>query len=123
MGFLSWFTRNWADTDEPGDPQLAPVDLPLPPSEALTRIEAVLRNLPRFQVEAVERDAGILRATRRTRLFRFVDDVTVRLEAVPGGTRVHARSQARVGKGDFGQNRRNLLLLLGALRQQLSPSS
>ena len=29
MGFLHWFTRNWASTDEPGDAALAPVDLPM----------------------------------------------------------------------------------------------
>ena len=118
MGLLAWLTRNWADTDEPGDPTLAPLELPLPPAEALARVEAVVRSLPRWQVESVDRDAGVLRATRRTRLWRFVDDVTVRVEAAPGGSRVHARSQARLGKGDFGQNRRNLRALFRALREK-----
>jgi uncharacterized protein (DUF1499 family) len=116
MMFFRWLTRNWADTDEPGDPALAPVDLPLPPADALHLVEGVVAALPRWRVEAVEPTAGTVRATRRTRLWRFVDDVTVRLEPVAGGTRVHARSQSRVGAADFGQNRNNLLELLGALR-------
>jgi uncharacterized protein (DUF1499 family) len=116
MSFLRWFTRNWADTDEPGDPALAPLDLSLPPAEALRCVEELLHTLPRWHLEAVDPQNGMLRATRRTRLWRFVDDVTLRLEPAGGGTRIHARSQSRIGKGDFGQNRRNLLELLGALR-------
>jgi uncharacterized protein (DUF1499 family) len=120
MGFLGRFfaglRRNWADTAEPGESSVAPPELPVPPAEALARVEAAVRGLPRWQVESVDRDSGVLRATRRTRLWRFVDDVTVRVEAAPGGSRVHARSQSRVGKGDFGQNRRNLLELFRALQ-------
>lgn len=108
--------RNWADTDEPDDPVLAPLDLPLPPAEALARVEAAVRSLPRWRVEALDPSAGTLTATRRTRLFRFVDDITVRLEPIPSGTRVHARSRSRVGLSDLGQNRRNLLELFAALR-------
>jgi uncharacterized protein (DUF1499 family) len=114
--FLSWFTRNWADTDEPGDPSLAPLELALPLSEALAHVEAAILQLPRWRVESLDLEAAVVKATRRTRLFRFVDDVTVRLEPTAAGTRVHARSQARLGKGDFGQNRRNLLALFRALR-------
>jgi uncharacterized protein (DUF1499 family) len=121
MGLLAWLTRNWADTDEPGDAKLAPVELPLPPAEALARVEEAVRRLPRWRVESVDQAAGVLRATRSTRLWRFTDDVTLRLEATAAGTRVHARSQARVGKGDFGQNRRNLLELFRALQQSSHP--
>jgi uncharacterized protein (DUF1499 family) len=123
MGLLAWLTRNWADTDEPGNPGPVPPELPLPPPEALARVEAAVRGLPRWQVEGVDREGGVVRATRRTRLWRFVDDVTVRLEATAGGTRVHARSQSRVGKGDFGQNRRNLRELFRALQGSGSQSN
>jgi uncharacterized protein (DUF1499 family) len=109
------FLRNWADTDEPGG-GVAPLDLALPPPEALAHVERVVRGLPRWQVEAVDPPAGTVKATRRTRLWGFIDDVTLRLEPAAGGTRVHARSQSRVGASDFGQNRRNLRELFAALR-------
>ena len=113
MGF--GMGRNWHDTDEPGaDP--GPLDMPLPPAEALARVEAAVRGLPRWRVEAADAAAGTVAATRWTRLFRFTDDVTVRLEQVASGTRVHVRSRSRVGKSDFGQNRRNVLELFAALR-------
>jgi uncharacterized protein (DUF1499 family) len=110
MGWL----RNWHDTDEPGaDP--GPLDLALPPPEALARLESALRGLPRWQVESADAAAGIVTATRRTRLFRFTDDVTIGLEPIAGGTRLHARSRSRVGASDLGQNRRNLIELFNAI--------
>src|SRR6188474_3537203 len=109
MRSIAWIVRNWADTDEGGDPALAPLELPESPAEVMQRVEATILSLPRWQVAAIDPVAGILKATRRSRLFRFVDDVTIRLEPTGTGTRLHARSQSRVGKGDMGQNRRNLL--------------
>jgi uncharacterized protein (DUF1499 family) len=109
-----WLTRNWADTDE-GDPTLAPVDIPLPPGQALIQVEAVIAMLPRWKVEHLD-PSGELHATRTSRLWGFIDDVTIRLEPIPTGTRIHARSQSRIGKGDLGQNWRNLHELLDVLR-------
>jgi uncharacterized protein (DUF1499 family) len=122
MGLVAWLTRNWADTDAGDDPVLKPLDLSLSRADALARVEAVIRRLPRWQVERVDREAGTLTATRRTWLWRFVDDIEVRCEAIPSGTRIHARSKSRVGKGDLGQNRRNLLKLFRALRDPGSPN-
>ena len=114
MGWLSWLTQNWADTDEAGS-RLPPVDLPWPPAEALVRVQAVVPTLPRWAIVSVDPASLTVHAIRTTRLWRFVDDITLRLEGTPAGSRVHARSQSRVGKGDFGQNRRNLLYLFASL--------
>src|SRR5262245_45385127 len=103
MRWLRWFTRNWADTDE-ADP--GPVVIPLPMAQALVHVEEAIRSLPRWQVESIDSQTATIHATRRTRMLRFVDDVTVRLEAADDGTRIHARSKSRVGAADFGQNRR-----------------
>jgi uncharacterized protein (DUF1499 family) len=110
---MPWhFFRNWAETDEPGDLALASIVIPLPLPQALGQVEETLRRLPHWQVQAVDVHAGTIHATHRTRVFRFVDDVTIRLEATESGTRIRARSQSRIGKGDLGQNRRNLIELL-----------
>jgi uncharacterized protein (DUF1499 family) len=114
MPLIHWFTRNWADTDEPGS-TVRPLDLPVPLAEALGLLQNAIRELPRWQMEAVAAGAGTIHATRRSRLWRFTDDISIRLEAIATGTRVHARSQARVGSADLGQNRRNLLELFGRL--------
>jgi uncharacterized protein (DUF1499 family) len=114
MSLLDWFTRNWADTDEPGS-TIAPVDLLVAPAEAIAMLQRAIGDLPRWRIESVDAAAGTLHATRRSRLWRFTDDVAIRVEAIGSGTRVHARSQARVGKADLGQNRRNLLELFRQL--------
>ncbi|MBL8799887.1 MAG: DUF1499 domain-containing protein [Planctomycetia bacterium] len=115
MHWLRWFTRNWADTSEDGDAALVPPILSLPLAEALVHIEEAIGRLRRWRVEKVDSDKLTIHACRQTRLLRFVDDILIRLEPTAQGTRVHLRSQSRVGVGDFGQNRRNLQELLQAL--------
>ena len=114
MRWLRWLTRNWSDTEKGNDSALAPPELPLPPEAAMHRLRSVVYHLPRWRIEASDLQAWTLHAVRFTRLG-FIDDIHVRLEVVPGGTRVRARSASRVGKGDFGQNRRNLIELFAAL--------
>jgi len=58
----------------------------------------------------------VIRLVRTSRLFRFADDVRVFLQPIESGTRVDVVSQSRVGKGDLGQNPRNIRTLLQSLR-------
>jgi uncharacterized protein (DUF1499 family) len=63
----------------------------------------------------VENDAGnYLWATFRSRIWRFVDDVELRLDA--GGKVIHVRSASRVGKGDLGVNRKRVERLRDLLK-------
>ena len=60
-----------------------------------------------------------LHLIRQTRLFRFTDDIHLHLrpdDDAGGGTIVTGHSQSRIGKGDLGQNRRNLLHLRKIIR-------
>jgi uncharacterized protein (DUF1499 family) len=117
-----WLTRNWADTAESGDSRIVPQRLNLSPLDALQKVRAAVERLPRWRVESADPERLTLKAIRQTRMFRFVDDVTIRLAtSADGGTELHARSQSRVGKGDFGQNRRNLLELFAALNEHDDP--
>ena len=106
--------RNFAATDPAAtDPRLHPRTLPLAAEEAASAIARGIAALPRWRI--VERRGPVITATRTTRLFRFVDDVLLLLEPVEGGTLVRVRSASRVGRGDLGQNRRNLAELWRAL--------
>lgn len=49
------------------------------------------------------------------RVLVFVDDLQVSVRAENGRTRVDVRSQSRVGRGDFGENRRHIAQLLQQL--------
>src|SRR5262249_39128250 len=115
MPWHSWFTRNWAETDDPDDPSLAAIVIPLPLAQAFVQVEDAIRQLPRWQVISTDAQTATIHATRATRLFRFVDDITIRLEPTADGTRIHPRTQSRIGAADLGQNRRNLRELLELL--------
>ena len=55
----------------------------------------------------IEKDTGdYLWATFRSRVWRFVDDTELRLDAA--GKVIHVRSASRVGKGDLGVNRKRV---------------
>ena len=63
----------------------------------------------------VEKDTGdYLWATFRSRIWRFVDDVELRLDA--GGKAIHVRSASRVGRGDLGVNRKRVERLRDLLK-------
>jgi uncharacterized protein (DUF1499 family) len=110
--------RNFAATHAGDlDPRLAPRLLPGDPETARLTLQAAIARMARWRVESA--GGPVVHATRRTRLFRFVDDIYLLLEpaGAPGRaeTRVLARSGSRVGRGDLGQNRRNLAELWRAL--------
>ena len=107
--------RNFAELDEPGSPELANIVLPMPLAEALRHIQDAVKSMPLWSVESADLQAGTIHLVRRTKVFRFADDIKLRLEPVEGGTRLHGRSQSRLGMTDLGQNRRNLRELIARL--------
>lgn len=119
MGLIRWFTRNWADTTETTHHDIRPIDIELPLPEAFEKVRAAIGKLRLWRIEACDPAAGTIHATRRTRVWRFVDDIHLRLEPTPTGVRLQARSKSRIGVGDLGQNRRNLLELFRSLHQEL----
>jgi len=80
------------------------------PREARARLRAILRELPRTRI--VEDDlevgpgSGYLHAEVRSALFHFVDDVEFVFDDWAG--RLHFRSASRLGRSDFGVNRRRM---------------
>ena len=87
-------------------------------AEFLAAVEAAVEKLPGW---ALARSSdGEVRATRRTRMFGFVDDTTVRFASLPdGGTHAVFVSVSRIGIWDLGQNGRNLKELLAAIDDEL----
>jgi uncharacterized protein (DUF1499 family) len=109
-------TPNCVSTEaDPGDGlhHLPPLPLPpgLDPVAALDAFEALLAAAPRTAV--VAREPLRLRATDRTRLLRFVDDVEARVDV--DARVLHVRSASRVGSGDMGTNRRRVTTWLTEL--------
>jgi uncharacterized protein (DUF1499 family) len=103
--------------DGAADPRLRPHVYPLSPVQTAHAVVDAIDSLPRWEVVA-GRD-GVIWATRRTRLFRFVDDIYLLLLPAHDSTVVFARSASRVGRSDLGQNRRNLGELWAAMDRRL----
>ena len=81
------------------------------------RIISAVLTLPRWQVQ--DTSGAVLWVTRITRLFRFVDDLYILVEPRDGGSAVLVRSASRIGQGDLGQNRRNIIELWAALARAI----
>ncbi|MGH8565970.1 MAG: DUF1499 domain-containing protein [Gammaproteobacteria bacterium] len=68
---------------------------------------------------ASEDPAGLhLTAVVESALWRFKDDVVVRVEPAEGGSTLGMRSSSRIGRGDLAANTRHLLDLYAAIEQR-----
>lgn len=99
-----------------GYPDLGPATLNVPPEQAFDRAEAAARAMG-WEMVAVDRSAGRIEATDTTRFFGFKDDVVIRVQAAPGGSRVDVRSVSRVGGSDVGANAARIRAYLARLQQ------
>jgi uncharacterized protein (DUF1499 family) len=62
---------------------------------------------------------GRIEAVETTLLYGFKDDIAVRVQETPEGTRVDIRSMSRVGKSDLGVNAKRIRTFMARLRANL----
>ncbi|NOX42725.1 MAG: DUF1499 domain-containing protein [Gammaproteobacteria bacterium] len=67
----------------------------------------IIKNLPRTKI--VKQDGDYLHITFTSMIFRFVDDVTFLF--VDNEKLIHVKSASRVGRSDFGVNRKRVEML------------
>jgi uncharacterized protein (DUF1499 family) len=84
-------------------PDIGPLHLDLPPSQALDRTLAAARGMG-WEIVASDPAQGRIEATATTFWFGFKDDIVVRLAAEGTGSRVDVRSLSRIGSSDVGAN-------------------
>ena len=83
---------------------LQPMRFDLPPGQVYQQAREVASELG-WDVVAEDPMGGRIEASDTTRVFRFVDDVVVRIQPQPqGGVIVDVRSKSRDGRGDLGAN-------------------
>lgn len=74
----------------------------------------------RWKVTATDDIEGVIRAEARTPVFRFTDDVVLRIGLdADGQTRADMESASRVGRGDLGTNARRVRRFFRALDRAL----
>jgi uncharacterized protein (DUF1499 family) len=118
MGIWTALTRNVADTAT--NPRLSGRTYAVPFAAVWDAALAEARAMPRWTVAEPDARTGTIRAEARTLLWRFTDDVVVRVSLDDGGmTRVDVRSSSRVGRGDLGANARRVARFLHRVDRRL----
>lgn len=114
-------TNHAATSDDAADERLRTILAAGPPGFVADLVVQAASSLPRWElVERVEEAGGMrLHFVRTTGLIGYKDDIQVQIDPAGAGSRISAESRSRVGKGDLGQNPRNLRELLDAIRRLL----
>ena len=99
-------------------PDLAPIRVASPPDAAFAASLSAAQGLG-WEIVREDSAAGVIEATDTTEIFRFVDDVVIRVRPGGDGSTVDVRSKSRDGKGDMGANAARIR----AFREQLASKS
>jgi uncharacterized protein (DUF1499 family) len=100
-------------------PDLAPIEVAITPPEALDRARQVAEQLG-WVVTRTDSSEFAIEAHAISRVFRFVDDIAIRIRPnSQGGSTIDLRSNSRVGGGDLGAN----ALRIRAFRDAITSSA
>lgn len=95
-------------------PDLAPIMLNGPPDQTFVAVKSAVESFG-WNIVAADASTGVIEATDTSRIFRFVDDIVVRIRPDGAGSRVDMRSKSREGRGDLGVNAARIRQLRDAL--------
>ena len=99
------------------------IRLALPPSQSVRRVDQVARSMRAWEVVQVNPTDGLVQATAVSRIFRFRDDVIVRVRPDAAGSKIDVRSRSRVGRSDLGTNAARVQAFRGALLEAASSTA
>ncbi len=103
---LDWFTKNSAETSR---------HYSVSPERLQQAVAGVIKNLDGWELI----DDKKITATRRTKFFRFIDDIEISIRADGDGSMLDIKSASQVGIGELGQNLRNIEELLNDIESEL----
>jgi len=101
-------------------PDVAPVNVALPPAQAFERALDAAKAMPGWTIVAADPATGRIEANETSRWFRFVDDIVIRVAPDGSGSRIDIRSESRQGRSDFGVNARRIRAYLQTLKTHLA---
>jgi uncharacterized protein (DUF1499 family) len=96
-------------------PDLEPLRLDSPPDVSFERAIAAAESLG-WEIVSRSESRGVFDAQHVSRIFRFVDDITVRIVADGPGSLVDMRSKSRDGQSDLGANAARIHTYFDTLR-------
>ena len=96
-------------------PDLVALRLATPPAQAFSKALATAESMG-WEVVARDPANGRFDAQNTSSLFRFVDDIAVRIRPEGSGTRIDMRSKSRDGRSDLGANAKRIRSFLAELK-------
>lgn len=112
---MSYPGEEFAEQQRTAYADLEPMRFDAAPAEVLSAVRAAAIVLG-WEIVGEDAEAGRLEAIQMTRIFRFVDDVVVRVRPDGSGSIVDVRSKSRDGRGDLGANAARIRTLLAELK-------
>ena len=100
-------------------PEIEPLRVSLPAEQVFEKALAVAQGMERWQLLNSDAASGRIEATATSRIFRFVDDVVIRVRDDAGETVVDVRSRSRMGQSDLGANSARIRAYLSNLQAAL----
>jgi uncharacterized protein (DUF1499 family) len=121
LGLWTALSRNHAQTEGRSiDPRLRGRTYQIPFARVWDTAVTLAEAMPRWRIVSTDEDRGIIQAEAQTRVFKFTDDVTIRLRLDDNAlTRVDMLSASRRGFGDLGTNARRIARFLERLDERL----
>lgn len=103
-------------------PDLKPTHFGVAPEQVFDAALTIAKATDGWEVVHEDRASGVIQVLARTSIFRFEDDVVVRIRADESGSIVDLRSKSRIGQGDRGANADRIRGFLTRLSQKLARS-
>jgi Protein of unknown function (DUF1499) len=106
------FDRQSAADSEGDGGDLRAITLELPPEDVMLLVQRAATNLGWLVIDTANPSGrtgtGRVDAIARSLIFRFPDDITIRIRPGVGETRIDLRSASRIGRHDLGANTRHI---------------
>ena len=111
------YPREFAAQQKRAYPGITTRTLAMGPEDAFEHVRRALETLRDTRIVDASKSEGRIEAICVSRVFRFTDDIVVRIRPTPsGGSRIDVRSRSRDGKGDLGVNAQRIDNLFTILR-------
>jgi hypothetical protein len=122
MSLKVWLTQNvYVTSPRDADPFFRPRKYNLPKNEVIQAVKETVNALSGWKFEEHKEIQGRIRANHRW-FIGLGEEVNVYVvQGVDGITTMEITSQSKAGKGDWGQNKRNVKNLLTALDLKIKP--
>jgi hypothetical protein len=113
------YDRTRAEDQQEGYPDLRPALLEQPAQEVMIIVTQAVSNLGWTIIDSSNPTGrtgiGRIEAISRSTLFRFPDDITIRIRPGAGDTRIDVRARSRFGQHDFGANAARIRALVAEI--------